>query len=121
MTQFVAKQVQPNIPIWTLFAGDTDIGCMTNFEGEGPMATVRNRAAENEFQVEISATVSAPSIHETLVKAKEAWLTLLDPQRNVIAFPEEFIEDEDGERARQIHEERVSEEWAMRADMQEPF
>jgi hypothetical protein len=84
MTDFIARRAAPDVDIWNLFEGDVDIGCLTRFPGEGPMATV----AYHEEKV----TVSGETLHATLVKAKAAYLEIIYGWDD-----DEHIEDEDGE------------------------
>ena len=61
----IARRVAPEVDIWDLFDGTDDIGCLTRFPGEGPMATVAFG--------DIKETVAARTIHATLVAAKAAY------------------------------------------------
>lgn len=106
MTNFVAKQVQKRVPIYDLFADGADIGSLTIFPGEGPMATVKFDGA--------SATFSATTIHEVLVAAKEGYFDLIR------YADDDHIEDEDGEMARMRYEENKADDWASRREMDEP-
>ena len=103
MTNFVAKQIQKGVPIWDLLADGADIGSLTSFPGEGPMATVKFHGRK--------ATYSAGSIHAVLGAAKEGYFDLIEEVCN-----DEFIEDEDGEMARWRHEENLADDWASRED-----
>lgn len=93
---FIAKQVQKNVPIYDLLKDGVDIGCLTIFEGEGPIATVRYEDAH-------TTVLNNSTIHATLLAAKEAYFDLVDAAH-------EHIEDEDGELARMKYEEQKAEE-----------
>jgi hypothetical protein len=62
----VAKRVAPNFPAWDLFADGVNIGVMTDFEGEGPVATVRTQTKGEE-------RVEGDDINECLVYARVAF------------------------------------------------
>ena len=64
--QMVAKRVAPNFPAWDLFADGVNIGVMTDFEGEGPVATVRTQTQGDE-------RVEGDNINECLVYARAAF------------------------------------------------
>ena len=64
--QMVAKRVAPNFPAWDLFADGVNIGVMTDFEGEGPVATVRTQTKGEE-------RVEGDNINECLVYARAAF------------------------------------------------
>jgi len=64
--QMVAKRVAPNFPAWDLFADGVNIGVMTDFEGEGPVATVRTQTKGEE-------RVEGDDINECLVYARVAF------------------------------------------------
>jgi hypothetical protein len=64
--QMVAKRVAPNFPAWDLFADGVNIGVMTDFEGEGPVATVRTQTKGEE-------RVEGDNINECLVYARVAF------------------------------------------------
>ena len=64
--QMVAKRVAPNFPAWDLFADGFNIGVMTDFEGEGPVATVRTQTKGDE-------RVEGDDINECLVYARAAF------------------------------------------------
>lgn len=86
MSNFIARRVAPNVDIWNLFDGTDDIGCLTRFPGEGPMATVTYCG--------IKETVAASTIHATLIAAKTAYLDAIASAQ--ACLEEEHIEDEDG-------------------------
>lgn len=119
MTKFIAIRTAPKVDIWDLFADGEDIGCLTVFEGEGPMATVKNGS-------QATTVMNRVTVHETLVAAKEAYLELIDPvaQAEIAAIceamhdrnDEDYIEDEDGDLAFQ----RMMENRYERFDYDEP-
>ena len=93
------KQVKDGVPIWDIFdTDDNDVGCMTNFPGEGLMATV-HLVGQPEYP---KATVlNRASIHETYMAATHAYNELLadvaDPSRwDFTEQDTDHIEDEDG-------------------------
>jgi len=105
MTQFIAKRTAKDVPIWDLLDGDKDIGVLTVFPGEGPMATVHDEATGRKTTIH-----NAASIHEALVRAKEAYLDFFNPiflaweaEQMEKYQDEDQIEDEDGEIARMRH------------------
>ena len=61
--QMNAKRVAPNFPAWDLFADGVNIGVLTDFEGEGPVATVRTETMGEQ-------TVSEDDIATTLHLAR---------------------------------------------------
>ena len=61
--QMNAKRVAPNFPAWDLFADGVNIGVLTDFEGEGPVATVRTETMGEK-------TVSEDDIATTLHLAR---------------------------------------------------
>jgi|ETNvirnome_6_100_1030635.scaffolds.fasta_scaffold29453_2 hypothetical protein len=78
MKNFKAVRTASQVPTWDLKNEQgTIIGCLTNFEGEGPMATVRDNATEAAFQIECNRTVSAKTVEECLTKARKAYQDLL--------------------------------------------
>ena len=83
MSILIATQVEAGIPIWDLIAEGVDVGVLTDFPGEGPMATVRNAGREG--------TVRGVTMHETFKKASELFADLEQS--------DDFIEDEDGSEA----------------------
>ncbi len=105
MRNFIARRVAADVDIWNLFDGFDDIGCLTRFPGEGPMATVTFCDGKR--------TVAAPTIHATLIEAKAAYLGLIDDMRE-----DEHIEDEDGSIAHMRMMERLNE---PREDFREPY
>lgn len=110
---YKAVRVEAGVPIWSLFevvtygsnsnpyckVEETEIGSLTNFPNEGPMATVRFDG--------VDMTVSAPTVAECLVKAKAA---LADLE----ASAADYVPDEDGEIAYMRHLEDQAQEWSMR-------
>jgi len=108
MKNFIARRVAPNVDIWNLFDGIDDIGCLTRFPGEGPMATVTF--------CDFKQTVAAHTIHATLIAAKAAYLHLIDDAQS--ALEDEHIEDEDGTIAHMRMMERLNE---PRDDWREPY
>tara|TARA_R110002012_G_scaffold25654_1_gene84526 strand:+ start:639 stop:995 length:357 start_codon:yes stop_codon:yes gene_type:complete len=102
-----AVRVAAGVPIWSLFEvvidngklTETEIGSLTNFPNEGPMATVTFDG--------VDMTVSAPTVAECLVKAKAA---LADLE----ASAADYVPDEDGEIAYMRHLEDQAQEWSMR-------
>jgi hypothetical protein len=105
---FIAKQVQKDIPIYDLLKDGNEIGTLTIFPGEGPMATVHHQGDQ--------ATVSGSTIHQCLMNAKEEYLAIVNGERQI----EEHIEDEDGELARMRHEENIAEQHYHRHYGNEP-
>ena len=103
----IARRVAPGVDIWNLFDGTNDIGCLTRFPGEGPMATV---AFFGEKE-----TVAAHTLHATLIAAKAAYFRCIDEHEQ--AF-DEHIEDEDGSIAFMRMMERRNE---PRDDFYEPY
>lgn len=84
MTNFIAKRVRPNVPIWTLFSDDIDIGCMTIFDGEGIVATV-------ELCTSDPAEFRGTSVSEVLAKCRSAVeqdLSWMRAERKAEAFAE---------------------------------
>tara|TARA_R100000329_G_scaffold115872_1_gene95274 strand:- start:120 stop:512 length:393 start_codon:yes stop_codon:yes gene_type:complete len=59
----IAKRVAPNFPAWDLYADGIVIGVMTDFEGEGPVATVKTQTKGQE-------TVAGDDIKECLGNAR---------------------------------------------------
>ena len=106
---YKAVRAKKEVPIWDLMQvviengnlTETDVGTMTDFDGEGPMATVR---FEN-----VDRTVSATTIRECLEKAKSA---LADLEASAADLSPD--EDEDGQIAHMRMLENQAEEWAMR-------
>ena len=100
---YKAVRVEAGVPIWSLFevvtyggnsnpyrkVEETEIGSLTNFPNEGPVATVRFDGAER--------TVSAPTVAECLAEAKDAIASL---EANDAEGP---IYDEDGQIALMRH------------------
>jgi hypothetical protein len=102
----IARRVAPGVDIWNLFDGTDDIGCLTRFPGEGPMATVAYCG--------LRETVAAPTIHATLIAARTAYLGCVEHAQ----ADEDHIEDEDGEIAFMRMMERRNE---PREDFYEPY
>ena len=115
---YTATCTNEGVPAWDIRDSLSDfvIGFMTDFPGEGPMATVRLSQGEE------GVTVKAKSRHACLLLAGETYAELryVNEAQERNADHQEYIEDEDGELAYMRHVERKSEEWAMRDDMQEP-
>jgi len=119
MTKFIAKRVAPGVDIWDLLADGKDIGCLTRFPGEGPMATVKGDGLETTIW-------NSATIHECLVRAKAAYLDLIDPAVQAemeaacdaaeLRNDEDYVEDEDGDIAFQ----RMMERRYERFDHDEP-
>lgn len=86
MTDLVMKQVAPGVPIWNIFYGDNDVGCMTVFPGEGIIATVTGNG--------VKFTVYGASKEECLANAQSI-VDALDLQHSY-EVNEDYIEDEDG-------------------------
>jgi len=95
---YKAVRVEAGVPIWSLFEVivdggtlpyETEIGSLTDFPNEGPVATVRFDGAES--------TVSAATVAECLAKAKDAIASL---EANDAEGP---IYDEDGQIALMRH------------------
>ncbi len=99
MKNFIARRVAPDVDIWNLFDGFDDIGCLTRFPGEGPMATVDFCGAKE--------TVAAQTIHATLIAAKAAYFRCIEHAQ--ACFDEGHIEDEDGTIAHMRMMERLNE------------
>ena len=64
--QMVAKRVAPNFPAWDLFADGVNVGLMTDFDGEGPVASVRTQTKGLEV-------VTGDNINECLTYARVAF------------------------------------------------
>lgn len=102
MTQFTARRVAPGVDIWNMFADGHEIGSLTRFPGEGPMATVSFGAGRT--------TVAAATLHSTLRLAKDAYFELVEE------FESEHIEDEDGTTAHMRMLERRAEDSVAQDD-----
>tara|TARA_R110000803_G_scaffold199595_1_gene263677 strand:- start:342 stop:788 length:447 start_codon:yes stop_codon:yes gene_type:complete len=80
---FIAKRMTPNSksalqkpPIWDLFNNQgEDIGCLTGFDGEGFVATVKDKTG-NTITVDVGPSWKSGTIRECLAKAREALITL---------------------------------------------
>ena len=98
---YTATRSAAGVPTWDLKDNRSDyvIGFMTNFPGEGPMATVRLHHGDD------GVTVSGKTLHSCLYQAREAY---------------EALYDEDGQMAYIKMLERQGEEFSGRDDMQEP-
>ena len=46
MFDFVAKRVEAGVPVWGLFEGGSEVGVLTDFDGEGVVATIETRLGE---------------------------------------------------------------------------
>ena len=110
---YTAIRSAEGVPTWDLKDSRSDyvIGFMTNFPGEGPIATVRLHHGDD------GVTVSGKTLHSCLYQAREAYEALYDEYE----CGEEHIEDEDGEIAYIKMLERRGEEFSGRDDMQEPI
>ena len=64
MADIIATCVQTGVPIYGLFVDGKDIGTLTIFDGEGPMATVRHGA---------KATVKGDTFQSCLKNAQDAY------------------------------------------------
>lgn len=82
---FTIKQVQDNVPVWDFHLDGIWIGCMTNFPGEGPAATIRVGGQK--------ATVQGTSLHNVLRATRENF----EEMQQVPV--ETYIPDEDGSEA----------------------
>jgi len=88
---YKAKRVAAGVPIWDLIevvtyegkVKEKEVGSLTDFPNEGPMATVRFDGAER--------TVSGATVAECLSEARDAIASL------EAYAAEEWIEDEDGQ------------------------
>jgi len=88
---YKAKRVAAGVPIWDLIevvtyegkAKEKEVGSLTNFPNEGPVATVRFDGADS--------TVSGATVAECLAEAKDAIASL------EAYAAEQWIEDEDGQ------------------------
>jgi hypothetical protein len=103
MTSLTIKQVKDGIPIWDIYnAFGEDAGVVTNFPGEGIMATVRD--GENKTTI-----YNALTLHEVVERATAAYVELFEPMQD-----DEYIEDEDGSIAHMRMCEREAERAAER-------
>ena len=84
MTDIIATRVQTGVPIWGLFVDGKDIGTLTIFDGEGPMATVQYEGAKD--------TVKGDTFQSCLYNAQNAYTALC----YAYEVRDEYIEDEDG-------------------------
>ena len=88
---YKAKRVAVGVPIWDLIevvtyedkVKEKEVGSLTDFPNEGPVATVRFDGADR--------TVSGATVAECLAEAKDAIASL------EAYAAEEWIEDEDGQ------------------------
>ena len=99
--KLIARQVANGVPVYDLLWDGADVGCLTAFPGEGPMATVRGYNGK--------ATVAGATLHACLMAAQEAFDGLQAQQ-----WEEDFIPDEDGTIARMKWEEDRAERGAER-------
>lgn len=81
--QVTFEQVNAMVPVWNILFEGEDIGCVTCFPGEGPMATVR---LDGETRTVKGATVAL--CQEAAANA--FWDLHNDPDYD-------YIEDEDGD------------------------
>jgi hypothetical protein len=81
---YIAKRVQAGVPIWDILAHGQDIGTATifDYEGEGPMATVRY--LDND-----AITFTGTSIHDLLARVGN-YLRGIDSMLNALADIESF-------------------------------
>jgi hypothetical protein len=100
---FDIKQVQEDVPVWDFIDAGFWIGCMTNFPGEGPVATIRVGG--------VKVTVAGATIHEVLRVTRENF-------EELDGANEGFIPDEDGSEAFARMLERRAE---GHGDEEEPF
>ena len=109
---YTATRIQEGVPAWDLKDARSDfvIGYMTDFPGEGPVATVRLSKGDD------GTTVKATTLHTCLFLAREAYEGLYDAYE----LSHDYIEDEDGEMARMRYEENKANDWASRREMDEP-
>jgi len=102
---FTIRQVAEFVPIWDLLENGNDIGLLTNFPGEGIVFTVKHDDAT-------VTDYSAATLHEAILKAKEAFAQLVAGTHESQAYAdydEDFIPDEDGTIARMRFEENQAE------------
>jgi hypothetical protein len=60
MFDFVAKRVEAGVPVWGLFEGGSEVGVLTDFDGEGFVATIETRIGEEyTFRGDVIADVLA--------------------------------------------------------------
>jgi len=99
---YKAVRVAAGVPIWSLFEividngklTEKEIGSLTSFPNEGPMATVSKDGED--------ITVSGVDLKDCLTKAKEAY-----------EFDHHYDEDEDSWVAYARMKEDQAEKWAM--------
>jgi len=74
---FLAKRQSPNhykLPIWDLFNNQgEDIGCLTNFDGEGFVATVKGKTGKTRTT---AICGSKSTVRKCLAKARKALIDL---------------------------------------------
>lgn len=97
--KLIARQVADGVPVYDLLWDGADVGTLTAFPGEGPMATVRGYGGKE--------TVAAATLHACLTAAQEAFDGLQARQ-----WGEEHIHDEDGSIARMKWDEDQAERFA---------
>jgi hypothetical protein len=103
--KFYPQQVADFVPVWNLIADGVDVGLATNFPGEGWVYTVKHGDSK-------TTDYSCARLHEVLIKAQEDYARLIGAAEQ--EMPDEFIEDEDGEIARQRWEEDRADAFAER-------
>ncbi len=70
--RFKIRPAKDGIPAWELYAGETNVGFMTNFPDEGFVAEVEYEGQETR--------VTGPTLFTTTVKARDAYKKLVVPE-----------------------------------------
>ena len=69
--RFKIRQVKEEIPIWDLMVGEQEVGSLTDFPGEGPVATV------HVLDEKITVGGDGMRLFDVVVAARDAYLKLI--------------------------------------------
>lgn len=88
---YIARRATVSVPVWNLYAHGHEVGVATiyDYDGEGPMASVRYDPNDSEF----IATFQASSLHKLLADVG-AYLRAVDAEWEALALAAEEYHSE---------------------------